>query len=100
MRKSRYPELKAQLKELAKEIKKWKRNRKEDKRMELGISLWHAQSKVEQYAWEFRHKHIAYCMLRGRAYEEIEQKCNTSPSWTYIDSVREEYEQKDICASA
>jgi len=100
MRKTRYPELKAQLKKLAKEIRYWKSNRKQEKRAALGLWLYQIDGKIDVRANEFRHKHIAYCMLRGRAYEEIEQKCNTSPDWTYIDSIKEEYEQKDLCASA
>lgn len=100
MRYTKYPELKAELKQLAKDIRKWKRNRKLDKRIELGIDLWHAVSKVEQYKYEFRHKHIAYCMLRGRTYEQIELYCKVSPNFDYVDAVMEEHGPQTVCASA
>lgn len=36
---------------------------------------------------DFRHKHIAYCLARGRAYEQIENKVKESnePDWTAIN---------------
>ena len=100
MRKVKYPELKSELKELAKEIREWKRNRKEDRRFELKISQWEAESQVEWRKREFRHKHIAYCMLRGRKYEQIENFCKVSPNFDWINSIMEKYEPQVICASA
>ena len=100
MKYTKYPELKAQLKKLAKEIRYWKSNRKEKRRAELGMWQYQIQDKIDRRAYEFRHKHIAYCMLRGRAYEQIEQKCNTSPDWDYIKSIEEEHGQQDLCAGA
>jgi hypothetical protein len=100
MKYTKYPELKSELKQLAKSIRKWKSNRKMDKRKELGIQLWQAELKVNQLKYEFRHKHIAYCILRGRRYEEIELKTNTPPNFDYVDKIKEQYEQKTLCASA
>ena len=100
MKKVKYPELKSELKELAKEIKEWKRNRKEDKRFELRISLYEAQSQVDWRKDEFRHKHIAYCMLRGRKYEQIENFCKVSPNFDRIKRIMEKYEPQVVCASA
>jgi hypothetical protein len=100
MKYTKYPELKARLKELAKEIRYWKGNRKEKKRAELGMWQYQIQDKIDARAYEFRHKHITYCMLRGREYEEIERYSRTSPDWNYIDAVREEHEQKTICVSS
>jgi hypothetical protein len=100
MKYTKYPELKSELKQLAKEIREWKRNRKLDKRIELKIPLWQIELKVSQRKYEFRHKHIAYCLLRGRRYEEIELKTNTPPDFKYVDKIREKYEQKTLRASA
>lgn len=44
---------------------------------------------------EFRHKHIAYCMLRGKAYEVIEPKVNdgNEPNWSIIDAYLESWKE-------
>ena len=36
---------------------------------------WTYQSKLIQMQHEWRHKHIAYCLLRGRSIEQIESHC-------------------------
>jgi len=100
MRYTRYPELKSELKQLAKEIREWKNNRKQDKRRELDMRQWEIESQVDWRKDEFRHKHIAYCMLRGREYEQIEQYCKVSPNFDRIKGIMEEYEPKTLCASA
>lgn len=100
MKFTKYPELKSELKQLAKEIRKWKRNRKEDRRFELKMSLWKIQGYVDYYKHEFRHKHIAYCMLRGRTYEQIELYCKVSPNFDLVNKIMEEYGPQTICASA
>jgi hypothetical protein len=100
MKFTKYPELKMELKKLAKEIKEWKRNRKEDRRFELRISQWEAQSQINWRKDEFRHKHIAYCMLRGRKYEQIENCCKVSPNFDRVNKIMEEHGPKVICASA
>lgn len=45
------------------------------------------------YSWEFRHRHIAYCLLRGRTMEQIERKTreDNHPSERLIDKYKEEY---------
>jgi len=100
MRYTKFPELKSELKQLAKEIREWKNNRKLDKRTELGMRQWEIESKIYWRKDEFRHKHIAYCMLRGRTYEQIENYCKESPDFDRIKRIMEEYEPKTLCASA
>lgn len=100
MKFTKYPELKMELKKLAKEIKEWKRNRKEDKQLELGIYQWEAEGQVKWRKDDFRHKHIAYCILRGRKYEQIENYCRVSPDFGRIDKIIESHGPKTICASA
>lgn len=52
----------------------------------------------------FRHKHIAYCMLRGRTYEQIESKCGekNKPDFDKIKEIMDEYEyaKENVCVSA
>ena len=95
MKYTKYPELKAELKELAKEIRQFKYMR--DHWWEFGEDYAHKhpryiqgefQCAVQSRAREFRHKHIAYCMLRGRKYEEIERYCREAPDFKRIDSIR------------
>lgn len=92
MKHTKYPQLKAELKALAKEIKEWKFKR--DHWYDYDSLQWKFQYGVMERAREFRHKHIAYCLLRGRKYEEIEQpRENNKPDMIYVQLVMEEYEQ-------
>ena len=100
MKHTKYPELKMELKRLAKEIKEWKRNRKEDKRFELKMQQYEVQDQIDWRKDEFRHKHIAYCMLRGRKHEQIENFCRISPNFDRIKAIMEKYEPQAVCASA
>ena len=86
MKYTKYPELKAELKELAKEIREFKKMR--DHYWDYPQCQGEYQWGVQNRAREFRHKHIAYCMLRGRKYEEIERYCREAPDFKRIDSIR------------
>ena len=93
MRYTKYPELKSELKALAKEIRGWKFKR--DHWYDYSNVQWEFQYKVIRKAREFRHKHIAYCLLRGRAYFEIECPANDNkPDNRYISQIMEKYEQE------
>ena len=93
MKYTKYPELKAELKELAKEIKELKYKR--DHWWKFGNDQSEFMWKACRAAWLFRHRHIAYCLLRGRSYEEIEQPGRyNKPSWSVIEGIMEKYEQK------
>lgn len=88
----RYPKLKAELKELAKEIKEWKHKR--DHWYDYDTVQWKFQYKVMRRAREFRHKHIAYCLLNGTPYKLIEQpRENNKPDMIYVQMIMEEYEK-------
>ena len=100
MRYTKYPELKVELKKLAKEIRVWKNNRKQDKRQQLKMRQWEVQEQVDWRKDDFRHKHIAYCMLRGRKYEQIENFCKVFPNFDRINEIMEKYEPQVVCASA
>jgi hypothetical protein len=100
MRPTKYPKLKSELKKLAKEIRYWKANRKLDKRIELKMLQDQVQDQVDWRKDDFRHKHIAYCMLRGRTYEQIENYCRVAPDFDRIDKILEEYGSETLCAGA
>ena len=100
MKHTKYPELKKQLKQLAKDIREWKRNRKEDRRLELKMKQYQIQDQIDWRKDQFRHMHIAYCMLRGRDYEQIENYCRVSPDFDIVKSYMEEHGTETLCASA
>ena len=94
MKYTKYPKLKMELKELAKEIKLWKFLRKPINRKDTGLQQWDVDYGLFQDKREFRHKHIAYCLLRGRSYGQIEQpREDNKPDMIYVQMVMEEYEQ-------
>ena len=49
-----------------------------------------------------RHLHVAYCLLRGRKYEEIENSCRVGnlPNKKLIEQLMEEYSREDVRISA
>ena len=84
--------IKEELKKEAKEIRTLKRDCKdtqrglrEDKRV--------YQDEVVFASWKWRHKHLAYCLLRGRKYEEIERKCHghNKPNFKMVEELKEEF---------
>jgi hypothetical protein len=60
---------KQELKEMAKEIRELKNSRKGGKTAE---ELSNINYKIWRLKREYRHSHIAYCLVRGRTYEQIE----------------------------
>jgi len=57
-------------------------------------------STLKKLSWNFRHHHIAYSMLRGKAYEVIERP-NTKilPNMDLIEEIKGAYTE-DVCTSA
>ena len=104
MKYTKYPELKNELKQLAKEIKELKHMRDnwwDFKHMVSDSMQWCPQSvfmcRVARKSGQFRHKHIAYCMLRGRKYEEIEQPGHYNrPDMVHVQLLMEKYDKKEI----
>jgi hypothetical protein len=84
---------KQELKKLAKEIRHYKPRRKQDKRGEL--SLYQVICEIGKRQYEFRHQHIAYCLLRGREMHEIENKTrdDNQPNERYVNALLAEYEE-------
>ena len=44
-------------------------------------------------SWEFRHRHVAYCLLRGRTIEQIERKVHegNERSESLVEKYKDEY---------
>jgi hypothetical protein len=89
--------LKEELKQLAKNIKKAKPEFKEKQR---GFSKNYVNYddlidnliKLHRFRYEFRHKHIVYCQLRGRKRFQIEfPREGNKPNEEYIDKLMETY---------
>ena len=94
----KYIKLKRELKQLARELKKYKHKR--DHWYEYADFQGPFQYKVLRLAYDFRHRHIAYCMLRGRDYEEIEVFTKNPPDFDLVKSYMDMYNQKAMCVSS
>lgn len=94
----KYINLKNKLKELAKELRELKSHRKLDNRGDW--SLYKLECEIDKDKFVARHTHIAYCLLRGRKYEEIERPAaDNEPDWEVIEAIKAEYkdEEEDVC---
>jgi hypothetical protein len=60
------------------------------------------QYKILRKRKTYRHKHIAYCLIRGRSYEQIEQHCRkgNEPDQNLIQELIREYRTDNVCACA
>lgn len=89
---------KTHLKELAANIRTTRQNFRSAQRGSipaetLSTPMWKTPMHLASLAYEFRHKHIAYCLLRGRTYEEIENKVlpDNSPNWEVVEAYKTEF---------
>jgi hypothetical protein len=101
--------LKQELKALACAITKSKIDLKDCQRKHCGdCGYWTGQPGYSVYKnhgketydlkFEFRHKHIAYCLLRGRTIEQIEMPAkDNQPDIQYIERIQNEYREEDVC---
>lgn len=92
--------LKEELKELAGLIRY---NRNEYKNAQR-IGDWPKQNKNSIWrslAWEYRHKHITYCLIRGRTMKQIENKNreHNEPSTYEINKYMQLYREENVCVS-
>ncbi len=85
-----YLKIKEELKKEAKELRDLKHEFKNGQRgTNKGKRVW--ENDVQKAKWEWRHKHIAYCMLKGRTYEQIEGKCSEDnrPNMQLVEKFRQ-----------
>ena len=90
-------EIKSELKDLVKRIRENKIALKAFQRENGGSQgmIGYALKKLQR---EFRHKHIAYCLMRGRTIEQIERggnKENNGPDMYYVKSIVAEYTKRE-----
>ena len=98
-------ELKEEQKKRAADLKENKNGHKNSQRQGDAVAADTYLCEVFSLKKEYRHKHIAYSMLRGRKYEEIERTCrdNNKPDFDYIDKIKASYAEEaheDVCAGA
>jgi hypothetical protein len=94
--------LKNSQKKLALEIKELKNQIKTLQKERGSGAACIQQGEVVSLKRTYRHRHIAYCLLRGRQYEQIESRRRegNEPDWNLIQEVKDEYASKDVCTSA
>jgi hypothetical protein len=93
-----YQTLKQELKQLASELRNDKIAIKAHQK-EYGAAGYQ-QCAIFKKKRTCRQKHIAYSMMRGRSYEQIEPKCRegNEPDMDLIRRIIDEYSPKDVCA--
>ena len=96
--KKKLKDLKQELKQLAKLIRSTKIEHKEYQRSNQWNEIESTRRTIELSQYNFRHKHIAYCMARGRTYEQIEPKVRegNEPNKTYITSVLDDLTEMEV----
>lgn len=72
----------------------------------LADAVYNASCALGKAQYEFRHKHIAYCLVRGRTMDQIEKPFHyNKPDMKYVNQLVEnlkkelENEQKALCPS-
>ena len=90
-------ELKIELKSLAEQIRNTRKEYKDCQRKDGGYGGGFGHQ-LELLKYKFRHKHIAYCQLRGTKYEAIERHCadNNSPNFDLIKEIMDEHQEKAV----
>jgi len=87
--------LKVKNKGLAKEIQDARIEHKETQRGNLRKDpVWKTEARLKHLQYEFRHHHIAYCELRGRTRDQIEQTHRDdtpTPDEGYIRAIKDMY---------
>jgi hypothetical protein len=93
--------LKNELKQLATDLRHFKNVRNTSFRSHsiLRVPSYLSDAQMAQYniwkrKYEYRHKHIAYCQLRGRRREQIERPASWNlPNEDYILELMEKYQK-------
>lgn len=103
--------LASQLRELKNELRQFYIDRRTMKwpDVEKKYKGRHIKTDIQKAKYEFRHQHIAYCLARGRSYEQIESKVreNNEPNQKYIEQLLNEYpaiqavdDEKIVCSNS
>jgi len=89
-------ELKEELKTIAGNIRKLKADTKASQKAKIYVGL--SQSMLLRMKRDYRHKHVAYSLLRGKTMEQIEKSTKPWPFTQPLDLnlikiIREKYEE-------
>jgi hypothetical protein len=89
--------LKQELKDLAVSIKTSKHAYKEAQRAGQYTICSSLQPDLKNLPYTYRHRHIAYCLLRGKQYEKVELKVKegNEPNWPLIYSIMNQFRDSD-----
>lgn len=74
-------DLKEELKAMAAEIRNYRRSPAADLSDFTLDERIKRYNRIETLPWEYRVRHIAYCLMRGTPYEKIEPKINPDTRW-------------------
>jgi hypothetical protein len=93
--------LRNELKQLATELRNDKAEIKKAQRSSSGEACT-LQYRILAKKRTYRHRHIAYCLLRGRTYEQIEPHCRkgNEPDQNLIREIINEYRTDNVCAGS
>lgn len=89
-------EFKLELKKCAALLRESKHNYKEYQRGNLKQDDYYKLIEKGYLSSDtYRHMHIAYCLLRGRSYEQIENKVRdgNEPRWNQIERYMQKYRE-------
>ncbi len=96
-------QLKQYLKETAATIRTTKHCVKNHQRKHNGSHPWQGEcgESIRKLQYEYRHHLIAYSILRGRTYEQVENKCaeDNSPNMDYVQRIMTEHAE-NVCVGA
>lgn len=84
--------LKSSLKQVAQELKQSKKDFKQAQRDGDFPKQWKLDSSIKTNKFFYRHTHIAYCLLKGKNYEQIESRVRegNEPNWSIIKGIQDE----------
>jgi len=93
MKNSIYNQIKTLHKSLISAIRQTKTDLTEAQ--QSGYSTWQLHSKLSDLRIEFRHRHVAYSLVRGRSMEQIESKVypGNEPDESKIQTYKAEYQR-------
>lgn len=93
--------LKINQKKSALELRELKSNIKSIQKERGSGAACDEQSNLAMRKNDYRHRHIAYCLLRGRSYKDVENHCreDNKPNWRLIQEIQDAYASEDVCIS-
>lgn len=93
---SKFSELKKYLKEKAASISFAKKELKDFQKEHSGYDGGYFKL-IKELAYDYRHHHIAYCLMKGKEYEIIEKPHeDNKPDFKYIEEIKNAYTE-NVC---